>query len=96
MLIRLGYDIQFNLSSDVSFVTMLNVHPSNNTPRIGRILMATGRDAADVAITTTFGSACLTKFSVVTDEVGVNETGLNSLDPALASPYADNLFLVGT
>ena len=27
----------------------------NNTPRIGRILMARGRDAADVALTTTFG-----------------------------------------
>jgi len=41
----------------------------HNTPRIGRVLMATGRDAADVAITTSFGSAYLKKFEVVTDEV---------------------------
>lgn len=41
----------------------------HNEPRVGRILMATGRDAADVAITTSFGMAELTKFSVVTDEV---------------------------
>ena len=44
----------------------------HNTPRIGRVLMATGRDAADVAITTSFGSANLRKFEVVTDEVPVN------------------------
>ena len=41
----------------------------NNKPRIGRVLMATGRDAADVAITTSFGTAWLTNFTVVTDEV---------------------------
>jgi transglutaminase-like putative cysteine protease len=41
----------------------------HNTPRIGRILMATGRDAADVAITTSFGAAYLKKFEVVTEEV---------------------------
>jgi len=41
----------------------------HNVPRIGRVLMATGRDAADVAITTSFGSSLLNKFSVVTDEV---------------------------
>jgi transglutaminase-like putative cysteine protease len=40
----------------------------NNQPRIGRILMATGRDASDVAITTSFGQANLTYFLVVTDE----------------------------
>jgi len=41
----------------------------NNMPRIGRVLMAVGRDAADVALTTSFGAAWLTKFVVVTDEV---------------------------
>jgi transglutaminase-like putative cysteine protease len=41
----------------------------HNTPRIGRVLTAIGRDAADVAITTSFGSTCLTKFEVVSDEV---------------------------
>jgi transglutaminase-like putative cysteine protease len=41
----------------------------HNTPRIGRILMARGRDATDVAITTTFGPCSLVGFNVVTDEV---------------------------
>ncbi len=41
----------------------------HNCPRIGRVLMATGRDAADVAITTSFGPTVLKKFLVVTDEV---------------------------
>jgi transglutaminase-like putative cysteine protease len=41
----------------------------HNKPRIGRVLMAVGRDAADVAITTSFGSTKLTQFAVVTDEV---------------------------
>lgn len=40
----------------------------NNEPRIGRILMATGRDASDVAMTTSFGQADLRHFFVVTDE----------------------------
>lgn len=42
----------------------------HNQRRIGRIVMATGRDATDVAITTTFGEVALTKFSVITEEVG--------------------------
>jgi transglutaminase-like putative cysteine protease len=41
----------------------------NRIPRIGRVLMATGRDAADVAITTSFGITKLNRFAVVTDEV---------------------------
>jgi len=41
----------------------------HNRSRVGRILMGVGRDAADVAITTTFGPAQLTAFSVTTDEV---------------------------
>ncbi len=47
----------------------------HNMPRIGRVLMATGRDAADVAITTSFGSATLKQFSVVTDEVVAQAAG---------------------
>ena len=39
----------------------------NNQPRLGRILMATGRDASDVAITTSFGPADLRHFFVVTE-----------------------------
>lgn len=42
----------------------------HNQPRIGRILMARGRDATDVALTTHFGAAELTRFTVFTDEVG--------------------------
>ena len=41
----------------------------NNVPRIGRVLMARGRDAIDVAITTTFGPNTLAGFKVWTDEV---------------------------
>jgi transglutaminase-like putative cysteine protease len=40
----------------------------NNEPRIGRVLMATGRDASDVAMTTSFGQANLRSFFVVTEE----------------------------
>jgi len=43
--------------------------PRNNTPRIGRILMARGRDASDVAIATTFGPNILEKFTVWTEEL---------------------------
>lgn len=47
--------------------------PRNYVPRIGRILMARGRDAADVAIATTFGPSTLKSFKVWTDEVGKDE-----------------------
>jgi transglutaminase-like putative cysteine protease len=43
--------------------------PRNNVPRIGRVLLARGRDAADVAITTTFGPNTLSSFRVWTDEI---------------------------
>ena len=41
----------------------------HNHPRIGRILMARGRDATDVAMVTSFGPCTLASFKVVTDEV---------------------------
>ena len=41
----------------------------HNDPRIGRILMATGRDATDVAITTSFGVAHLRHFWVESNEI---------------------------
>ena len=41
----------------------------HNTPRIGRVAMAMGRDAGDVPITMTFGPNSLTRFEVTTDEV---------------------------
>jgi transglutaminase-like putative cysteine protease len=40
----------------------------HNTPRIGRVLMARGRDATDVALTTSFGAAKLAGFKVWTEE----------------------------
>jgi transglutaminase-like putative cysteine protease len=43
--------------------------PRNNVPRKGRILIARGRDAADVAIATTFGPNTLESFRVWTDEI---------------------------
>ena len=41
----------------------------HNTPRIGRVVIARGRDAADVAISTTFGWNQLKNFTVWTDEI---------------------------
>lgn len=49
--------------------------PRNNVPRIGRVLIARGRDAADVAITTTFGPNILEGFRVWTDEIRGVPTG---------------------
>jgi transglutaminase-like putative cysteine protease len=43
--------------------------PRNNVPRIGRVLIARGRDASDVAIATTFGANTLESFKVWTDEI---------------------------
>ena len=43
----------------------------HNHPRIGRIVMARGRDAADVAISTSFGAAQLANFTVITEETSV-------------------------
>jgi transglutaminase-like putative cysteine protease len=45
------------------------VDARHNSPRIGRLLMARGRDATDAAITTTFGPCTLSNFMVVTEEV---------------------------
>jgi transglutaminase-like putative cysteine protease len=43
--------------------------PRNNMPRIGRVLIARGRDAADVAISSTFGPNTLHSFTVMAEEV---------------------------
>jgi transglutaminase-like putative cysteine protease len=56
----------------------------HNQPRVGRILIARGRDAADVAISTTFGRAHLVRFSVVTQEV--TDPTVCSLQPDLIRP----------
>jgi transglutaminase-like putative cysteine protease len=47
----------------------IDLDARHNYPRLGRILMATGRDAADVAITTSFGVANLVKFYVESNEI---------------------------
>jgi transglutaminase-like putative cysteine protease len=47
----------------------ITVDPRNLVPRVGRILIARGRDAADVAITTTFGPNVLRDFQVWTVEI---------------------------
>ena len=47
----------------------IDLDARHNYRRLGRILMATGRDAADVAITTSFGAAYLTNFYVESNEL---------------------------
>ena len=47
----------------------IDLDARHNYQRLGRILMATGRDAADVAITTSFGAAQLTYFFVESNEI---------------------------
>lgn len=53
--------------------------PRNNVPRVGRVLLARGRDAADVAITTTFGPNTLQSFRVWTDEVAAQASAIEEL-----------------
>ncbi|MDP9053064.1 MAG: transglutaminase family protein [Acidobacteriota bacterium] len=60
----------------------------NHKPRIGRILMATGRDAADVAITTSFGVSWLNRFSVVTDEVSESAAPYRTMSAGMSQVEA--------
>jgi transglutaminase-like putative cysteine protease len=53
----------------------------HNHPRIGRILVARGRDAADVAISTTFGPGHLANFSVVTEELNDDSDAVRAATP---------------
>ncbi len=46
----------------------------NNMPRIGRIMIARGRDATDVAISTAFGPNTLVGFKVWTNEIHERRT----------------------
>ncbi len=52
----------------------------HNTPRIGRVLMAVGRDASDVALTTSFGQADLCYFTVVAEEEKAKVIGMQPPD----------------
>jgi len=75
-----GYlgDIDFPASGPMDFSAWFEVYldhhwwtfdARHNQPRIGRVLMATGRDAADVALTTSFGVANLKNFFVISEEI---------------------------
>ncbi|MGI9211034.1 MAG: transglutaminase-like domain-containing protein [Methylococcaceae bacterium] len=75
-----GYlgDIQVPAAPPMDFSAWFEVYLSgewhtfdarNNQPRVGRILMARGRDAADVALTTSFGHHVLEQFEIWADEV---------------------------
>jgi transglutaminase-like putative cysteine protease len=59
--------------------------PRNNVPRIGRVLIARGRDAADVAIATTFGPNTLESFKIWTDEVAENGAVIPALNKAMSA-----------
>lgn len=48
----------------------------HNEPRIGRIVMARGRDAVDIALTTSFGQVNLEKFTVWTHEISEVQSAL--------------------
>lgn len=48
----------------------------HNLPRVGRVLIARGRDAVDVALTTSFGPNKLVKFNVWTNEIPEHELSL--------------------
>ena len=54
----------------------------HNHPRIGRIVIAKGRDAADVAISTAFGMAQLARFKVITEELAQQEKDNRILEAA--------------
>jgi transglutaminase-like putative cysteine protease len=75
-----GYmgDIGVPLAGEMDFSAWFEVYlgdrwhvfdARHNRPRIGRILMARGRDATDAAITTSFGPNTLAGFKVITDEL---------------------------
>jgi transglutaminase-like putative cysteine protease len=53
----------------------------HNEPRIGRIFVGRGRDAVDVALTTSYGTTILTKFEVWADEVAADDPGGPSPEP---------------
>lgn len=65
----------------------------HNTPRIGRILMVRGRDAADVAMITAFGAYQLTHLKVWTDQVEDSLPESDLLDALQARPAAEPLVL---
>ncbi|WP_169569754.1 transglutaminase-like domain-containing protein [Sneathiella limimaris] len=67
--------------------------PRHNIPRVGRILMVHGRDAADVAMITAFGDYRLTSMKVWTDEVDSARSDACIAEDLLTRPCADPLVL---
>lgn len=65
----------------------------HNTPRIGRILMVYGRDAADVSMISGFGDHSLTFFKVWTDPVDDTATEEQLLTSLQSRPAGDALVL---
>jgi transglutaminase-like putative cysteine protease len=75
-----GYlgDIQWPVTGEMDFSAWTEVFlggrwhtvdARHNTPRVGRVLMARGRDATDAAITTSFGPNFLAGFKVIAEEL---------------------------
>jgi transglutaminase-like putative cysteine protease len=95
-----GYlgDIAWPVSGPMDFSAWFEVYlencwrtfdARNNKPRIGRVLMAVGRDASDVAITTSFGHANLSHFTVITDEVTEGATNAPIVNAPAVESAAD-------
>ena len=62
----MDFSAWFEVYLDGAWHTMDARH---NQPRIGRLLMARGRDATDAAISTAFGNAELDRFDIITREI---------------------------
>ena len=58
----------------------------HNSPRCGRVLLARGRDAADVPFVRTFGAHQLDGFTVITEEIPLAASGkpAHQTEPLLA------------
>ena len=63
-----GADGLLRLVRGVPERALVSFDARHNTPRIGRVVMGRGRDAADVALSTAFGQAPLQHFEVTTYE----------------------------
>ena len=67
--LQAGFDVAVFEASDDLGGQWHTFDARNNVPRIGRVLIAQGRDASDVALSSTFGPNELDGFKVWCDEV---------------------------
>jgi hypothetical protein len=74
----MDFSAWFEVFLDGRWYTMDARH---NHPRIGRIVMGRGRDAADVAISTSFGVAKLARFEIVTEHAQNHQCACSLLTP---------------